>query len=168
MKMFVAGGWVDKSTQIEVRNPFDNTVIDTVPKADGDDIERALAAAVEGAKIMRHLPGYERAKILRKAAELMGQRGDKLGRLISTEEGKILSEGVFEVSRAGETIELSADEAKRLGGEVLPIDGARVVRANWASRSACRAASWRRSRRLTFHSTWCATRSVRRLPRATP
>src|SRR3990170_2185937 len=54
----------------------------------------------------------------------MGQRVDKLGRLISTEEGKILAEGLFEASRAAETIELSAEEAKRLGGETLPLDGA--------------------------------------------
>ena len=49
----VAGQWIDKSDRIEVRNPFDDTVIDTVPRADADDVERALAGAVEGAKIMR-------------------------------------------------------------------------------------------------------------------
>ncbi len=124
MKMFLAGQWIDKAARFEVRNPFDNTVIDTVPRAEADDVQRALAGAVEGAKIMRQLPGYERAKILRKAADLMGQRAEKLGRLISTEEGKILAEGLFEVSRARETIELSAEEAKRLAGEVLPLDGA--------------------------------------------
>jgi len=124
MKMFVAGHWVNKSQQIEVRNPFDATLIDTVPKADEQDVDRALAGAVEGARIMRAMPGYERAKTLRKAAELMGQRSEQLGRLISTEEGKILGEGVFEVSRARETIDLSAEEARRIGGEVLPLDGA--------------------------------------------
>lgn len=124
MKMLIAGKWVDKSDRIEVRNPFDDTLIDTVPRADVADVECALAGAVEGAKIMRAMSGYDRAKILRKAAELMGQRSDKLGRLISTEEGKILAEGVFEVSRARETIELSAEEARRLSGEVLPLDGA--------------------------------------------
>jgi len=124
MKMLIAGEWVDKSERIEVRNPFDDTIIDTVPRADAADVERALAGAVEGAKLMRTMSGYDRAKILRKAADLLGQRTDKLGRLISTEEGKILAEGVFEVSRARETIELSAEEAKRLGAEVLPLDGA--------------------------------------------
>ncbi len=124
MRMFLAGEWVDKVDHIEVCNPYDNTVIDTVPKADTDDVERALAGAVEGARVMRALPGYERFKILRRAADLIGQRSEKLGRLISTEEGKTLAEGVFEVSRAQETIELSAEEAKRLGGEVLPLDGA--------------------------------------------
>ena len=40
MKMFVAGSWVDKSEKTEVRNPFDGTLIDTVPKADAGDVER--------------------------------------------------------------------------------------------------------------------------------
>ncbi|MEX0677785.1 MAG: aldehyde dehydrogenase family protein [Pirellulales bacterium] len=124
MKMFVAGQWVDKPQHIEVRNPFDDTVIDTVPAAGPGDVERALAGAVEGAKIMGQVPGHERYKMLRRAADLIGQNSEKLGRLISTEEGKTLAEGIFEVSRARETIELSAEEAKRITGEVLPIDGA--------------------------------------------
>ncbi|HEY2893085.1 MAG TPA: aldehyde dehydrogenase family protein [Pirellulales bacterium] len=124
MKTLVAGKWIDKSAKIEVRNPYDNSVIDTVPKVDDDDIERALAAAVEGARIMRAMPGYDRAQILRRAADLMGRQSDRLGRLISTEEGKILAEGTAEVARARETLELSAEEAKRLGGELLPLDGA--------------------------------------------
>ncbi len=124
MKMFLAGQWIDKSAWIEVHNPFDNSVIDTVPRADAGDVERALAAAVEGAAAMRRLSGYERAKILRKAADLLGQRTEKLGRLISSEEGKVLAEGLAEVGRSRETLELSAEEAKRLTGEVLPLDGA--------------------------------------------
>ena len=48
MKMFVAGQWVDKPEKIEVRNPYDGSVIDTVPKADAADVERAIAGAVEG------------------------------------------------------------------------------------------------------------------------
>jgi len=124
MKMFVAGGWIDKDAKIEVHNPFDGSIVGTVPKADQQDLERAMAAAVEGAAIMRRMPGYERAQILRKAATLMEEQTHRLGRLISSEEGKILAEGMFEVSRAKEVLDLSAEEARRLGGEVLPLDGA--------------------------------------------
>jgi acyl-CoA reductase-like NAD-dependent aldehyde dehydrogenase len=124
MKMFLAGQWSDGPEKIEVRNPFDATMIDTVPRATPQDVERALDAAVEGAKIMRATTGYDRAAVLRRAADLVGRNSERLGRLISTEEGKTLAEGVFEVSRARETLELSAEEAKRLGGEVLPLDGA--------------------------------------------
>jgi glyceraldehyde-3-phosphate dehydrogenase (NADP+) len=124
MKMFLAGKWVERAETIAVRNPFDGATIDTVPKATADDVETAIAAAVEGATIMRDMPGYDRHQILHRAAEIMRGQLDELGRLISREEGKILAEGKFEASRAAETIELSAEEAKRLGGEVLPLDGA--------------------------------------------
>jgi glyceraldehyde-3-phosphate dehydrogenase (NADP+) len=124
MKMFFAGQWRDKSDHIKVLNPYDGTVIDTVPKAEAEDVDRALAGAMEGARSMRSMPGYDRYQILRRAANLIRERSEKLGRLISTEEGKTLAEGIFEVSRAAETMELSAEEAKRICGETLPLDGA--------------------------------------------
>src|SRR5436190_4573617 len=124
MKMFLRGEWTDRPQRVEVHNPYDHAVIDTVPRASADDVRVAIAGAVEGAAIMRRMAGYERSRILRRAAQLMEARNEDLGRTISLEEGKILSEGLFEASRARETIDLSADEAKRLGGEVLPLDGA--------------------------------------------
>ncbi len=124
MKMFLAGQWVDKPQRIEVRHPWDDSVVDTVPQADASDVDRALAAAVEGAAQMRRTTGYQRYGWLMKAAELMEQRLEDLARTITLEEGKVLAESRFEVSRAAETIRLSAEEAKRLGAEVLPLDGA--------------------------------------------
>ena len=124
MKMHICGGWVDKEDKIEVHNPFDGSVVDTIPRADSDDVERTLATAVRGAKIMAAIPGYERYQILHKAAELMTERLEDLGRTITLEEGKIISEGRGEAARAVETITLSAEEAKRLTGETLGLDGA--------------------------------------------
>lgn len=124
MKMFIHGEWVDRSSKIEVANPFDGSVVDTVPKAEPADVDRALAGAVEGARQMRATSGYERYEMLRKTAALMRRDQEDLARTISQEEGKILAESRGEVARATETIELSAEEAKRLGGELLPLDGA--------------------------------------------
>ena len=124
MKMYVAGQWIDKPQTINVLNPYDNSVIDTVPRADRSDVERALGSAVRGAQVMAKLPGYERWKILKKAAELIQAKNEELGRLISSEEGKVIAEGRLEASRAFETIMGSAEEAKRLHGEGVPLDGA--------------------------------------------
>jgi glyceraldehyde-3-phosphate dehydrogenase (NADP+) len=123
MKMFVAGEWVETSQVIEVKNPFDGTVVDTVPRASARDVDVALAAAAEGAKIMRKITGYERARMLRKAFDLMLERQEDLARTLSLEGGKVIGEARLEASRAAQTIELSAEEAKRLTGEVLPLDG---------------------------------------------
>jgi acyl-CoA reductase-like NAD-dependent aldehyde dehydrogenase len=122
VKIFIAGEWVDKPKKFEVTNPFDNSAIDTVPKADAADLEKALAFAERGAKVMAKLSSYERWKILRKAADLMAARNEELGRLISQEEGKILAEGRGEANRAVETMMGSAEEAKRLHGETVPLD----------------------------------------------
>src|SRR5262245_11009217 len=124
MRIFFSGQWHDRSQKIEVRNPYDGTLVDTVPQATAADAAAAIDGAVLGAAAMRKLSGYERFQILRKAADIMFARQKELGRLISMEEGKTLAEGVFEAGRAAVTIELSAEEAKRLGGEVLPLDGA--------------------------------------------
>src|ERR1043166_4230053 len=104
MKIFVAGEWVDKSKKIEVQNPFDNSVIDTVPKADAGDLEKDLEFASRGARVMAKLTSYDRWKILRKAADLMAERNNELGQIISKEEGKVIAEGRGEASRAVETM----------------------------------------------------------------
>ena len=122
MKNFVAGQWIDKAKKIEVTNPFDNSVIDAVPKADAGDLEKALAFAERGAKVMAKLSSYERWKILRKAADMMAARNEELGQIISKEEGKIIAEGRGEANRAVETMMGSAEEAKRLHGETVPLD----------------------------------------------
>lgn len=123
MKMYIAGEWVDKPRKLEVRNPYDNSIVDTVPQADPGDVERALGAAERGARVMAGVSGYERWKILKKTAEIIESRGEELGRLISREEGKIIAEGRGEARRAVETMMGSAEEAKRIHGETVPLDG---------------------------------------------
>ena len=124
MKMYVAGHWIDKPQTIDVRNSYDNALIDTVPRADKGDVERAVQSAERGARAMAKLTSLERARILFRAAELMTQRKEELGQLISREEGKIIAEGRAEVLRAIDTITGSAEEAKRLHGETIPLDAA--------------------------------------------
>jgi acyl-CoA reductase-like NAD-dependent aldehyde dehydrogenase len=122
MRNFIAGNWIDKPKKIEVRNPYDESIVDTVPKTDAGDLEKALAFAERGAKVMAKLSSYERWKILRKAADLMAARNEELGQVISKEEGKIIAEGRGEASRAVETMMGSAEEAKRIHGETVPLD----------------------------------------------
>jgi acyl-CoA reductase-like NAD-dependent aldehyde dehydrogenase len=123
MKMYLSESWQDRSRKIEVLNPYDGTVVDTVPRAGAADVEQAIQSAVEGARKMRRTSGYDRYVILKRAAEMMEQRSEELARTITREEGKVVAEARFEVSRAVQVLLLSAEEAKRLCGEVLPLDG---------------------------------------------
>lgn len=124
MKMYIGGAWVEGKEKIEVLNPFDGSVIDTVPKATSQDVQTALASAARGAEAMAKLTAYQRYQILHKASELMTERLEDLGRTITLEEGKVIAEGRGEAARAQETVTLSAEEAKRLNGETLPLDAA--------------------------------------------
>ncbi|MBS0205365.1 MAG: aldehyde dehydrogenase family protein [Planctomycetes bacterium] len=124
MQMFVAGQWQDRVQSINVVNPFNGEVIDTVPRGSAADVDVALGTLVEGARLMRAMPAAERSRILRAAVGLLQQRAEQIARTITLEEGKILAESTLEVSRAAETLEVSAEEAKRISGEVLPLDAA--------------------------------------------
>ncbi len=124
MKRYINGEWVDRAETIPVLNPFDKSVIDTVPKGTSADVDLAIGSAVRGAKAMLKLTSYERYAILNRAAELMGQRAEDLGRTITLEEGKVIAEGRAEAQRAIQTITISSEEAKRLHGETVPLDAA--------------------------------------------
>ncbi len=123
MNMYIGGQWVPGSETMEVLNPYDGSVVDTVPMATAADIDKALASAVRGAAAMRVLSGFERYQILHRAADLVMEHRQELAETITLEEGKIIGEATIEAERAAEIIYLSAEEAKRLYGEVIPVDG---------------------------------------------
>lgn len=122
--MWIAGAPVSAPQSLEVKSPYDGSVIDVVPKGTAADVDRALAAAERGAAQMRRTTGFERAQWLRGAASLLRERTAAFAERISREEGKPLAESTFEVSRAVETLEVSAEEAKRIAGRGIPLDGA--------------------------------------------
>ncbi len=124
MKMYLAGEWVDRDEKIDVVNPFNGQVFDTVPRGTVEDVQAAIASADRGAKAMATMSGYQRYEVLTRAVALMKERVDDLGRTITMEEGKIIGEGLGEAERAIQTMTGSAEEAKRLSGEVVPLDGA--------------------------------------------
>ena len=125
--MLVENGLISR-TKIDVLSPFDGSVVDTVPKGDASDVETAIRTAERGAKIMAEMTGYERYEILRKVADLMVEKVDELAEVITREEGKIIAEATGEASRASEIIALSAEEAKRVTGETIPLEGAPGVK----------------------------------------
>ncbi|MCH8106903.1 MAG: aldehyde dehydrogenase family protein [Chloroflexi bacterium] len=124
MKMYINGQWVDRAETMPVVDPFKQTVIDTVPRASGADVQLAITSAVRGAQAMGKLTSYQRYEILRKAADLMSERAEDLAQTITQEEGKVISEGRVEAQRGVQTITISAEEAKRLHGETIPLDAA--------------------------------------------
>ena len=124
MRMYLGGEWVDGVESMDVTNPFDGSVVDVVPRAGVAEAERALASAARGAPVMAALAAHDRYRILDRAAHLMESRQEELARTITLEEGKAIAEARVEVQRSFQTLTLSAEEAKRLYGETLPLDAA--------------------------------------------
>ncbi len=124
MKMLIGGQWIEKKETIDVLNPFDGSLVDTVPKGDAEDVQLAILAAEKGYRINRDLPVHQRISILKKTAAIMEERFDDLARTIATEGSKTIREARKEVGRAINTITISAEEARRINGETIPFDSA--------------------------------------------
>ncbi len=122
MKMFIDKKWVDKKSKIEVLDPFDGSVIDTVPRADPDDIERALEAARQGFETARKMTVHQRASVLYRTARYISDREEEFATLIAREGSKTIREARKETQRCVNTLTVSAEEAKRILGETIPFD----------------------------------------------
>jgi glyceraldehyde-3-phosphate dehydrogenase (NADP+) len=122
MKMLLNGQWVDRDKKIEVLDPFDNSLVDTVPNATKEDVETALSAAVKGFEITKRMTVYDRAQILFKTAKIISDNLDDFAKLIAREASKTINEARKEASRCVNTITCSAEEAKRILGETIPFD----------------------------------------------
>jgi acyl-CoA reductase-like NAD-dependent aldehyde dehydrogenase len=122
MKMLLDGQWVDRKEKIDVIDPFDNSLIDTVPRASRQDVETALDAAVRGFAITKRMTVYQRAQILYKTAQIINDRREEFAKIIAREGSKTIREARKEATRCGNTLTVSAEEAKRVLGETIPFD----------------------------------------------
>ena len=122
MDMLSTGHRQSSADRAEVVSPYTGEVVGEVPVASAEHVERALSAAVEGAKLMRATPAYRRAQYLEDFADVVASHVDELAKTITLEEGKPLRESRGEASRVATILRLSAHEALRLTGEVLPMD----------------------------------------------
>jgi acyl-CoA reductase-like NAD-dependent aldehyde dehydrogenase len=107
---------------ITVRSPFDGAILGTVEATDAKDVSILLARARRGAETSRSLPRYKRASILEGAANIIESRRDAFAETIVCEAGKTIVQARKEVLRCVNTLNLSAEEAKRNAGEIVPFD----------------------------------------------
>jgi acyl-CoA reductase-like NAD-dependent aldehyde dehydrogenase len=109
---------------IEVRSPYSNEVVGRAPESDADDARRAIDAAA--AALEQPLPAHKRAEILVKVAGLIGRRHEEVARTICEEAGKPIKAARVEASRAMSTYTFAAVEARKLVGEMIPMDAAQA------------------------------------------
>jgi succinate-semialdehyde dehydrogenase / glutarate-semialdehyde dehydrogenase len=119
--MYIDGRWVEASDGkiTDVIDPATENVIDTVPVATASDLDRALAAADRGFRVWRETDAWKRSAIIRKTAEIIRERADRIAEILTEEEGKPTPEAVAEVRAAADQFDWYADEARRIYGRVI-------------------------------------------------
>ena len=122
MKMLIAGEWVNAKDAITVENPFDQSVVDTVPRGTAEDMKRAIDSAVKGAKIARKMPVHQRMEILYRAAQIVKENLEEFAKTIATEGSKTIQEARKEAFRCVNTLTISAEESRRILGETIPFN----------------------------------------------
>ncbi|MGX6445174.1 aldehyde dehydrogenase family protein [Neobacillus sp. K501] len=121
-KMLIGGKWKDSEQNIEVRDPQDNSLIDTVPAATKENMLHCIEEAKEGAKISAAMPVHERIRVINAAADYIEEHQEKYALTISKEGSKTIREARKEAARCIQTLRISAEEARRINGETIPFD----------------------------------------------
>jgi succinate-semialdehyde dehydrogenase/glutarate-semialdehyde dehydrogenase len=121
-RLLIGNEWNDATggKTIAVINPATGKPIGTVAHASIADLDRALAAAQSGFDAWRKVPAYERAAIMRKAASLLRERADDIGRLLTQEQGKPLAQAKAEATAGADIIDWFAAEGMRVYGRIVP------------------------------------------------
>ncbi len=120
---YVGGEPVSGGDRFESRDPYRGDVVSIAPSASAEEVAAAVAAARAAAPDVAAMPAYERAAILRRASQLVVERAGEIGEIMARETGKALADAEGEVKRSTETLALSAEEAIRIEGSHVPLDG---------------------------------------------
>ncbi|MFN2468700.1 MAG: aldehyde dehydrogenase family protein [Gaiellaceae bacterium] len=119
-RLLIGGDWIETGAWLDVRSPYSDEVVGRVPRAGAAEAGRAVTAAA--AALGDPLPAHRRAEILVRVAAQLGRRHDEVARLISAEAGKPMKAARVEVRRAMSTFTMAAVEARKLAGEMVPMD----------------------------------------------
>jgi acyl-CoA reductase-like NAD-dependent aldehyde dehydrogenase len=128
---FIDGRWMEEGDPVEVRSPFDGSVVGRITQARREHAEAAIAAAVKAFGTTRRLPAFERQRVLRRVATAISERRDEFSRTIVQEAGKPIKLARTEVDRAVFIFNVAAEEATRIYGEYLPLDWQEFTAGRW-------------------------------------
>ncbi|WP_257347291.1 aldehyde dehydrogenase family protein [Pseudalkalibacillus decolorationis] len=131
-KLFISGKWHEGSESYELKSPYDDEVIATVPLANSREVEEALDSAEKGAQVIKNMTSLERSQILEKASRVLEERSEEAALILAKECAKPLKAARAEIARTIETYKFAAEEAKRIHGETIPMDAAKNGKGRFA------------------------------------
>jgi succinate-semialdehyde dehydrogenase / glutarate-semialdehyde dehydrogenase len=122
LALYIDGEWTAGSgdRREPVIDPATGQVLGEVPLAEKEDLDRALRAAARGWRVWRDTPVLRRSAILHRAADLLRERADEIGRAMTLEQGKPLPEASGEVQRVATLLDWDAEEGRRAYGRIIP------------------------------------------------
>lgn len=120
--ILINGVWKKTDKELKVLNPYDNTVAGITWLAGDAELEEALESSEAAFEVLKNYPSYKRADCILKVVDGIKKRAEEIARTITLESGKPIKDARGEVKRAEATFQLAAEEAKRIGGEVIPLD----------------------------------------------
>jgi acyl-CoA reductase-like NAD-dependent aldehyde dehydrogenase len=123
-RLLVGGEWLETGEWIDVRSPYSGDVVGRVPRAGAGEAREAIDAAERA--MSEPLPAHRRAEILVRVAGYLGKRHDEVAQTISAEAGKPIKAARVEAARAMSTYTFSAVEARKLAGEMVPMDASQA------------------------------------------
>lgn len=124
-KLYRNGEWLETEEYSELFSPYSSEKIAEIPKASLEDVDLAIEAADDAKGRMAALTAYERAQILEQLTSLFIEHKQQAAEIISLESAKPLKYALAEIERTIETYKFAAEEAKRLSGEMIPLDAAK-------------------------------------------
>lgn len=124
-KLYIGGEWKEAAEYAELFSPYSREKIAEIPQAAKHDVEEAIEAADSARAEMAALTAYERAAILEQLVSSFIERKEEAAHIISLESAKPLKYAMAEIDRTIETYKFAAEEAKRLTGEMIPMDAAK-------------------------------------------
>jgi acyl-CoA reductase-like NAD-dependent aldehyde dehydrogenase len=123
-KLLIGGEWVETGDWIDVASPFSHETVGRVAKGGAEETRQAIDAAEQA--LAEPLPAHKRAEILVRVAGYLGKRHDEVARTISDEAGKPMKAARVEARRAMSTYTFAAVEARKLAGEMVPMDASQA------------------------------------------
>jgi acyl-CoA reductase-like NAD-dependent aldehyde dehydrogenase len=127
----VDGKWIEEGDPVEIRAPYDRSVIGGVFQGRREHAEAAIAAAVKAFGTTRRLPAFERQRMLRRVAQGISQRKEEFAHTMAQEAGKPIKAARTEVERSVFTFTIAAEESTRIYGEYLPLDWQEYTVGRW-------------------------------------
>ncbi|MCX7985285.1 MAG: aldehyde dehydrogenase family protein, partial [Bacteroidetes bacterium] len=120
LKFIIGNVQRESSILKDIKNPYTGELVAKIYYAQPNDIELAITNSINAFKKFKELPAYLRSEILEKTSEILRERKSELAKIMTSESGKPIMYSNAEIDRAIFTFKYASEEAKRIGGELIP------------------------------------------------